>query len=590
MDSESSNGVQHKEINELRAKVTNLELSESQHKVNEKKLFSSEERFRLLVESVKDYAIFMLDPTGRIESWNAGAQNIKGYLAHEIIGQHFSKFYPPEDIAWDKPKWELEQAGSVGRFEDQGWRLRKDGTRFWANVIITALRDKNGTLSGFAKVTRDMTEAKIAEDIILQSNIDLEKRVRERTFQLGFLAEASKLLASSFNYETILQKVAQLAVPDLADWCAFYILDEGNEPRQVALAHNNAKETEWALYEFSKTHTYDPNVQVGLAQVLRTGLPEFYPVIEDELLLKVAKSEEHFNLLRKLGMKSVLIMPLIARGKVLGAVQLVSTQPERQYSMEDHSLVQDFAQRAGIAVDNVRLYEDAQKAISLRNEFLSIAAHELKTPITSLRGFSQLVLRKLNMSSTIDQDHFRQALTHINTQSVRLANLVSRLLDISQLEAGKLILKLDKTNLNQLLQNIVAVSQVRAENHTISLEADPQLEAQLDPLRFEQVIVNLLDNAIKYSPEGGPVDVKLVYLPERKIARISVQDQGMGIEPHNRARIFEPFYQGHERGYAGLGLGLYISRQIIELHGGSIEAEFGEQKGTTFIVTLPINL
>ena len=153
MEKETPDSGLIEELNQLRARVAELEFSKDINNAESGQLNASEERFRLLVDSVKDYAIFMLDPNGKVASWNAGAQAIKGYQAKEIIGLHFSKFYPPEDLAWNKPDWELEEAILAGRFEDEGWRLRKDGTRFWANVTITALRDQQGILRGFAKVT-----------------------------------------------------------------------------------------------------------------------------------------------------------------------------------------------------------------------------------------------------------------------------------------------------------------------------------------------------------------------------------------------------------------------------------------------------
>lgn len=591
MEHESSGSDLQDELRQLKVKIAELEISKNQVQAEGAKLNSSEERFRLLVESVKDYAIFMLDPNGRVESWNSGAQNIKGYLAKEVIGRHFSIFYPPEDNAWNKPKWELEQAVVAGRFEDEGWRLRKDGTRFWANVIITALRDERGALRGFAKVTRDMTERKRAEAAVHQANAELEKRVNDRTFKLSFLAEASKLLASSLNYETTLQRVAQLIVPQLADWCSVYILENSHKPKQVALAHADPDKIKWA-YElqekYQDKYPYDPAAPYGLPAVLRTGQPELYPAVTDEMLVQSSQDDEQLQLMRELNIKSLVIMPLIARERILGAIQLVSTNLERNYTEEDLPFIQDVAQRASLAVDNARLYEDAQQAIALRNEFLSVAAHELKTPITSLRGFTQLLIRKLNLNNPLNPDQLRQGLEHINTQSSRLSSLVGRLLDISQLEAGKLILNRESADLSLMLQGIVDAARMRSDNHQFVLEAPEHLETMLDPLRFEQVLNNLLDNAIKYSPEGGTIRVELTYLPDSRLARIKIKDQGIGILPENLEKIFEPFYQGQQRGYAGLGLGLYISRQIIDLHGGIIEAESVKDSGATFVISLPV--
>jgi PAS domain S-box-containing protein len=584
------------ELKQLRAKLAELEYTKANDNTGVEQLGASEERFRLLVESVKDYAIFMLDPKGKIASWNAGAQKIKGYEAKEIIGQHFSKFYPPEDLAWNKPAWELEQAILAGRFEDEGWRLRKDGTRFWANVTITALWDEQGILRGFAKVTHDMTDRKMAEEAIRRSNATLEKRVKERTAQLSFLSEASKLLGSSFDYEVTLQRVAQLAVPDMADWCTVYIIEDGKEPRQVALAHAEPAKVAWAnnlQQHLQNKYSFEPDALTGLPAVLRTGQPELYQEITDDMIQASAKDDEFLGIFQSLNIRSLMIVPLIAREKVLGAIQLVSTRQDRLYNEYDLKLTQELAQRAAMAVDNAKLYRDAQQAIAIRNEFVSVAAHELKTPITSLRGFTQLLLRKVNGNNSPDLDQLRQGLNQVNNQSNRLVSLVGRLLDMSQLEAGKLMLSLENTDLGQMLHNLVAAAQLRTDKHKITISAPAHFECHLDPLRFEQVMTNLLDNAIKYSPEGGQIKLEMQVLeggPDGPTVKIRVQDQGIGIEPENRERIFEPFFQGNERGYAGLGLGLYISREIVELHGGDIETEPGESGGSAFIVTVPVKV
>src|SRR5262249_54602452 len=179
-------GQQLAQVNaQLRAANEALAAEIAERKQGEEALRRSEERFRLLVEGTTDYAIFLLDPEGRVVTWNAGAERIKGYRAEEIIGEHFSRFYPPEVIDRGWPAEELRRAAAAGRFEDEGWRVRKDGSRFWANVILTALRDEAGRLRGFSKVTRDLTELRQREEALRQLHQDLERRVQERTAALA---------------------------------------------------------------------------------------------------------------------------------------------------------------------------------------------------------------------------------------------------------------------------------------------------------------------------------------------------------------------------------------------------------------------
>jgi signal transduction histidine kinase len=233
---------------------------------------------------------------------------------------------------------------------------------------------------------------------------------------------------------------------------------------------------------------------------------------------------------------------------------------------------------------------EAQTAIENRDVFLSVAAHELKTPLTGLQGYTQLLMRQLTKTGTLDPQRVQQALNALNRQSDKLARLITQLLDITRFDAGKLKLELRPTNLKQLVEQVVVSAQTNAAKHKLVIEALPDIEVRLDPVRFEQVVANLLDNAIKYSPQGGLVKID-VNLLDNAMFCLSVTDQGIGIPLERRDQIFERFYQAHEQNYlSGMGLGLYITRQIVELHGGQIEVEFPPEGGTRFIVKLPRGL
>ena len=232
---------------------------------------------------------------------------------------------------------------------------------------------------------------------------------------------------------------------------------------------------------------------------------------------------------------------------------------------------------------------EVEAALRLRDEFLSVAAHELKTPITSLRGFAELLLKEFERPAGPDPERARRALRTIDHQSVTLARLVGQLLDAARIGAGRLALEPEPTDVVSLVGRAVAAAQVRTQLHALYLDAPPSLEARLDPLRIEQVLANLLDNATKYSPAGGRIDVR-VHLIDRSTVCVEVRDRGLGIPPESRARIFEHSYQAHAQSHqSGLGLGLYISRQIVELHGGRIAAEFPKDGGTRLVVELPLN-
>jgi PAS domain S-box-containing protein len=257
-------------------------------------------------------------------------------------------------------------------------------------------------------------------------------------------------------------------------------------------------------------------------------------------------------------------------------------------------IVRDATQRSRLEAERVQLLTleqkaraDAQAALHVRNEFLSVAAHELRTPVTSLRAYGQLLLRVLTRGGDLEPGRVERALTAIDRQSAKLAHLVSHLLDISFIESGQMTLDCRETDLTLLIQEAVEVASARSAIHTLAVDAPPRVLATVDAVRLEQVVTNLLDNAIKYSPHGGPVDVVLT-IPRQGGFRLEVRDQGVGIPAELREHIFERFYQGHAAEYgSGMGLGLYISRQIVELHGGTIVAEFPSEGGTRVVVTLP---
>jgi signal transduction histidine kinase len=235
----------------------------------------------------------------------------------------------------------------------------------------------------------------------------------------------------------------------------------------------------------------------------------------------------------------------------------------------------------------VRARRDVEDALHLRDEFLSIASHELKTPVTALRGQAQLVMRRLERNTTVEPEQVNRALQSITAQAGKLTRLVGQLLDVSRLEAGKLGIELEWTDLVPLVQDAAARARTMSGDHGIDVHAPESCAAEVDPLRLEQVLTNVLDNAIKYSPEGGAIEVVLAHADHGTV-QISVTDQGLGIPVEKREQIFERFYQAHGSGHrSGLGLGLYICRQIVELHGGSIHAEFPPRGGTRFIVRLP---
>ena len=362
--------------------------------------------FRLLVDAVQDYAIFLLSTEGRVLTWNRGAERIKGYSADEIIGQHFSVFYTPEERGAGRPMSLLGQAAERGRFEDEGWRVRKDGTSFWADVIVTALYDDDGVPYAYAKVTRDLTERRASEE-------------RRR-----------KLLAE---------------------------------------------------------------------------------------------------------------------------------------------------QRARAA---------AEEALAARERFLSIASHELKTPIASLRLAAESILHA-KAAGRLDDERLQVGLDRILTASNRLGALVEELLDLTRLTADVLPIHRAETDLVGIASEVIARFADAGVGERIRLIAPSPVVVEADASRIDQVLTNLVDNALKYSEAPSEVEVTISELPEA--VEITVADRGMGIDELTAGRMFEAFGRGDAVEHVpGLGLGLHITQQIVDLHGGTIVAASRDDgAGAIFTVRLP---
>jgi signal transduction histidine kinase len=437
---------------------------------------------------------------------------------------------------------------------------------------------------------------------------ELADKSRER---MELLVQASRMLASSLDYQSTLQNIADLCVLKLADWCTVEIADPTadeawrNRPQQAALAHKDPAMVRWAEQiskELQARYPYDPAAPTGIPNVLRTSKPEIYPVLTDEMLTAMVEDEYLRKIMLQVGYRSVMIVPITIRDRILGVIQFISTRDGQHYGAADLALAEELARQAGIAIDNSRLYQAARQAVQLRDEFLSIAAHELKTPITSLKGHSELIMRRMDKGQ-VEQERLRRSLQTINRQADRLSYLVAQLLDISRLEAGRMELVLTPVNLREIVEELVAnikITLADSENSGKAYEFEivqPNSEpviAEIDVPRIEQVLTNLLNNAIKYSPNGGKITLTLVYdYPEieaeqGRMVRLSVQDNGIGVAPENREQLFQRFYQVRYGTYnSGMGLGLYISQQIAHLHGGRITAEFPPNGGSVFSLIIP---
>jgi PAS domain S-box-containing protein len=539
--------------------------------------------FRLLVESVRDYAIFLLDPSGRIQTWNEGARRIKGYAADEIIGKHFSIFYPPADSRDGLPAYELRVATAEGRWEGEGWRIRKDGSRFWASVVITALFAQDGELVGFAKLTRDLSERKRAEEDRAEL-LALERRARtdaEATLeQLRAIQTVTEAALAHLDLDSLLASLLDHISEALSvDTVAILLLDEEGQSLIPRAAKGVPAEV-GAEGRLPLGHGFAGRVAAERRPIVRDA---FEHVESPDLL--PANSD----------VRSIMGIPLMIEGRVLGVLQ-VGTLYDRRFRDADIAFLQIVADRAALAIDHARLYEAARlareeaeeaiRSVRLRDDFLSTAAHELKTPVTSLRGFAELLLRVSDRGEALDPARYRRAVHTINQQAQNLSRLVTQLLETSRLDSGRLDLDRKVEELTPLVRRAVEQAQLHTERHQLALAA-ADVCAPIDAFRFEQVVANLLDNAIKYSPDGEKIEVALTQ-PTPEWVRLTVRDHGLGIPPDEQPRVFERYFQAHAASHrSGLGLGLYLSREIVQRHGGRLWVESAEGGGSCFVAEIP---
>ncbi|MDC0742749.1 ATP-binding sensor histidine kinase [Polyangium mundeleinium] len=399
-----------------------------------------------------------------------------------------------------------------------------------------------------------------------------------------FLAEAGAVLSESLDYQETLARLAGLCVQSISDWCVIDIV-EGGEIRRIAGAHKDPTKAS-LLEELQRRYPPCWDSPHGASRVLRTGAPLLVPELSDDVIRGLVVDEEHLKVSLALGARSSMIVPLVAHGQTLGVLSVVSATLERRYVRADLALVEEVAHRAAMAIDNARLYCKARDAIRVRDEFLTVASHELNTPVTSLRLTLQSLDRSIRGSRSGEMQAMAKLVERALRQGTRLARLNKALVDVSQLHGGRLPLEPENVDLATLLRHALdqlkpELSQARCSVH---IQDGPQVVGHWDPDRIEQILTNLLSNAIKFGA-GKPIEV--FWGEEGGLARIVVEDHGIGIDPARQERIFECFERAASENYGGLGLGLYLSRRIAEAHGGTLQVQSQPGVGASFTLELP---
>jgi PAS domain S-box-containing protein len=486
----------------------------------------SDALFRLLVESVQDYAIFLLDPTGRIATWNAGAQRFKGYTAGEIIGRHFSVFYPASEIAAGKCEYELEVAAREGRFEDEGWRVRKDGSRFWANVVITALRDRAGTLIGFGKVTRDLTDRKAAEE---------RRRIQDERFAL--------LVGSVKDYALLILDPAG----NVTTWNAGAEQIKGYTASEIIGSH------------FSRFYPEDD---------VRAGKCEH----ELEVAAREGRFEDEGWRVRKDGSRFWANVVISAvrddLGNLIGYSKVTRDLTERRRAEEEAS-----ARKA------------AEQASRTKDEFLAMLGHELRNPLAPIVSAIQLLKLSGNQKSAREY----QVIERQVKQMVRLVDDLLEVSRISRGKIALKRKPFDlRDALAKATEIALPLIDQKRHDFEVKVPSYP-LIVDGDDARLTQVFANLLNNAAKYTNAGGRIVLIVRHDKTHVTVEVQDNGIGIDPTLLPRVfELFVQGYQDAGRAEGGLGIGLTLVRSLVLLHGGDVEARSGGlHAGSTFIVRLP---
>lgn len=531
-----------------------------------------------LLDRILEHApigVVTADLHGEILDANTQARRMLGALSGTPVGTRLVDLFPSQREQLVQ-YLDASRGGPAGAAPVVVTRSGADGSERAIEMMAAPVSSRTGD-PGALVLMADVTARVRAE----RRRDDAERRLR-------FLADASRLLASSLDYDTTLVHVARLAAPFLADWCVVYLQDEDGQIRRVALETGSA-DSDDGRNRGSET-SINPEARAGVPEVIRSGRPALHPDADTELLIAdVDRPEVLRAIIEPLGVRSWMCVPMFANGQAIGAISFISTTPERRYGDDDLRVAEDLAQRAGFAIEHARLYQEVRDALRAREEFVSVAAHELRTPLTTIKAFGQLLERELRRIDALP-DRVGGLTSSLQGQIDRLEALVEDLLDASRL-GQQLELRREPLDLVALSRQVLERFEPdpsRTIEHAIVLDAPAPVIGAWDASRLDQAITNLVSNALKYSPAGGEVRLTVRRVDDQ--AELEVCDQGIGIPPDEQARLFQPFARGTAamRGIPGTGLGLYVTAQIVDRHEGSIRVRSASGEGSCFTVTLPL--
>jgi PAS domain S-box-containing protein len=517
------------------------------------------------------WGVAMGDPAdGTLKAVNPAFAQMHGYTVEEMIGKPLADTFAPEERA--QLERQVHAVAEKGHHIYESVHVRKDGTRFPVLADVTAFKDESGNVVYRAANIQDITERKRAEEAA------------------RFLSDATTMFTSSLDYELTLESVSRLAVPYVADYCLVHMLEDDGSIRRMIVAHQDpAREAAWR--DMQRRFPLDLNTPHTIAKVLRTGRADIFSDVSDELMQEVIRNPVEIRMLKEFDIKSTMIVPLVARGRTIGALTFISSESARHYTEDDLSLAEELARRAALAIDNARLYRRAQEANRAKDEFLATLSHELRTPLTPIIGWVHM----MGTGQLADGD-IKHGLAVISKNSQSLSHLINDLLDMSAILSGKMRIDTLPVALDGAVKEAIETVRPQAAKHEIRIELAPcagleEVMVTGDRTRLVQVFWNLLTNAVKFSREGSRVRV-VCEIEGGALVRINVEDEGEGIRQEFLPHVFERFRQqdmSTTKMHGGLGIGLALVKSFVEAHGGTVAASSaGEGRGSRFTVTLPL--
>ena len=502
----------------------------------------------------------MKDEQGRLLLVNRHLEHLLGRPRQELIGKSSAELWPPEvAVQHETVDRQVLERGEPVTAEEVA--PAEDGTHTFLSVKFPLPRvgGEGATMGG---ISTDITELKEAGQA------------------QALLIEVGVVLAQSLDMDTTLRNLASLAVKHLADYCMVDLLGgDGQLHRLVVLARDPARD---AIIQRAMPYAPRLGTQSPAARVFETGQPEMTE-ITPEWLGKAALSEEHLAVLEELGPRSAVILPLKARGRTLGVINLASAEPGRMTRPSVVAVAQGVVDRAAIAIDNARLYQEAREAVRVREDVVAIVSHDLRNPLNAISLSASALIKREELD-----ERTAKAAMRIYAAADRAHRLIRDLLDFTQARVGGIPVSLRAVAPGELARQVVEEIQSAYPERRLELRVEVEGKISADPDRLAQVMANLMGNAVQHSPGGTPVRVRV--RGEGEGVLFEVHNQGMPIPAEQLPGLFEPFQRGREAGAGSggsLGLGLFISRQIVEAHGGRIDARSALGEGTAFTVWLP---